>query len=340
MTPQVRVGNTWLSGLGPWGDLEIERRLQGGSYEMTWGMTSRRRHRDLIEGAPVSAWLGHRALWSGVLREPDWPEGQFVAEGLCRQAERAVCLTGAGVTTSTPDVAVDNAIAKGWLDWGRVASISAAPLTAGDTTDSMNSVEELLEAYVDEENRRWFVSPRGNIVSTELISTATSPRSGFWDVLLDGDRIGTSADKLAGTVVARYADSAAGGLKKTVIVPPSNGPLPVVKVDLTNRDPMTTAKATAISQAILDKSAAQVGLLGAFELTRNQILGRPSLGMITEGHRLRLRGQHDPSGISASPVCTAEIATWNVAEKKLVITPLGAPQRDLESIIESAGVAA
>ncbi|HEY9394535.1 MAG TPA: hypothetical protein VIP58_10350 [Nocardioides sp.] len=339
MTPQVRVGNTWLSGLGPWGDLEIERRLQGGSYEMTWGMTTKRRHRDLVEGVLASAWLGPRPIWAGYLKEIDWTSGQFVAEGLCRQGENAVCLTGAGVTTSTPNTAVDNAIAKGWVDWARPASISTTALTEGDTTDRLNSIEELLAAYVVEENKRWLVNPHG-LVSVEPISTATTPQSGFWDVLLAGDRIGTSAEKLAGTVVARYVDSASGGVKKTVIVPPTNGDLPVVKVDLTVRGPMTTAKATSISQSILDASAAQVGLLGVFELKRNMILGRPSLGMVTEGHRLRLRGQHDPSGISASPVCTVDIATWNVAEDKLTVTPLGAPQRDLESIIETAGVAA
>ncbi|MGH4002029.1 MAG: hypothetical protein ACRDTJ_31710 [Pseudonocardiaceae bacterium] len=339
MSPQVRSGNTWLSALGSWGDLEIERRLQGGSYEMSWGMTTKRPHRDLVPGSPVSAWLGPRSLWTGYMLEVDWVAGEFVAAGLCRQGELAPCLTGAGVTTSTPNTAVDNAIAKGWLDWSRTASISGTALTEGDTTASMNSIEELLEAYVDEDGKRWYVNPRG-LVSAESISTATMPQSGFWDVLLDGDRIGTSAEKLAGTVVARYLDSAAGGARKTVIVPATGGDLPVEKVDLTVRGPISTAKATSISQAILDKAAAQVGLLGVFELTRNQILSRPSLGMVTEGHRLRIRGQHDPSGISASPVCTVDIATWNVAEDKLTVTPLGAPQRDLESIIETAGVAA
>jgi hypothetical protein len=335
VTPQVRVGTTWLSGLGSWGDLEIERRLQGGSYEMSWGMTTKRRHRDLVDGTPVSAWLGPRPIWLGVLREPDWTSGEFVAEGLCRQGEKAVCLTGAGVTTSTPNTAIDTAISKGWVDWSRPTSISSTALTEGDATDSLNTIDDLLAAYVVEEKKRWLVNPRG-LVSAETISTATTPTAGFWDVLLDGDRLGTSAEMLAGTVVSRYLDSAAGGARKTVIVPPSNGDLPVVKVDLTMRGPMTTAKATAISQAILDQSAAQVGLLGVFELNRNQIFGRPSLGMVTEGHRLRLRGQHDPSGISASPVCTVDIASWNVATDTLMVTPLAAPQRDLESIIEDA----
>ena len=339
MTPQVKVGSTWLSGLGAWGDLEIERRLQGGSWEMSWGMTSRRRHRDLVPGAPVSAWLGPRPIWAGYLREPDWVEGEFVAAGLCRQGEDAVCLTGAGVTTSTPNTAVDNGITRGWLDWFRAVSISTTALTEGDTTDGFNSIEELLLTYAEDNGLRWLVNPRG-LVSTEAISTATTPQSGFWDVLLDGDRIGTSAEKLAGTVAARYQDSAAGGALKTVTLPASGGDLPVQKVDLTTRGPITTAKATSIAQIILDKAAAQVGLLGTFEITRSQVFGRPVLGMITEGHRIRLRGQHDPSGISASPVCTVDISTWNVAEDKLLITPLGAPQRDLESIIETAGVAA
>lgn len=336
MTPQVRVGNTWLSSLGSWGDLIVDHRLQGGSWEMTWGMTAKRRHRDLVPGAPVSAWLGPRPIWSGFLREPDWPSGEFVAEGLCRQAEVVPCLTGSGVTTSTPDTAIDNGIARGWLDWARASSFSSAALVEGDTTDSLNTVDDLLAAYSEDQGRYWWVDPRA-IVHNPLHRKGTTPAAGFWDVVIEGDRIGTSEEKLVGTVVARYLDSAASSARKTVVV---GTELPVEKVDLTNRGPITTAKATATSQAILDAAAAQVGLLGSFELTRKQIVGQPNLAMVTASHRFRLRGQHDPSGISASPVCTADQSRWTVAEGTVLITPLGAPQRDLESIIETAGVAA
>lgn len=336
MTPQVKVGNTWLSGLSPWGDLEIDHRLQGGSWEMTWGMTTKRRHRDLVPGAPVSAWLGPRPIWTGFLREPDWPSGEFFADGLCRQAEQVPCLTAAGVTTSTPNTAIDNGVTRGWLDWVRAFSISASELVAGDTTDNLNTLDDLLSAYSEDQGRYWWVDPRA-VVHNPLHRKGTTPSAGFWDVVIEGDRIGTSQEKLAGTVVARYLDSAAGGARKTVVV---GSELPVEKVDLTNRGNITTAKATTTAQTILDNAAAQVGLLGAFELTRNQIIGRPNLAMVTAGHRFRLRGQHDPSGISASPVCTADQSRWTVAEGKVLITPVGAPQRDLESIIESAGAAA
>ena len=336
MTPQVKVGNTWLSGLGSWGDLEIEHRMVGGSWEMTWGMTTKRRHRDLVPDAPVTAWLGPRPIWRGTLREADWTEGEFAADGLCRQAEMVPCLTPAGATTSTPDTAIDNGITKTWLGWGRTSSVSSVPLVAGDTTDSMNSLDDLLDALGEDEGRRWRVDPYG-LVANLALPTATAPAAGFWDVLVDGDRIGTSDEKLAGTVVARYLDSAAGGARKTVVVGTAR---PVVKVDLTNRGPITTAKATTTAQTILDASAAQVGLLGTFEVTRNQIIGRPNLAMVTASHRFRLRGQHDPSGRSASPICTGDQSRWNVADGTVLITPLGAPQRDLESIIETAGVAA
>ncbi|HEY9351609.1 MAG TPA: hypothetical protein VIP28_00100 [Nocardioides sp.] len=302
-------------------------------------MTTKRRHRDLVPGAAVSAWLGPRPIWSGFLREPDWTSGEFVAEGLARQAESVPCLTGAGVTTTTPDTAIDNGIAKGWLDWSRVSSFSSAALVEGDSTDNLNSVDDLLSAYSEDQGRYWTLDPRA-IIHNPLQRKGMTPAAGFWDVIVEGDRLGTSEEKLAGTVVARYADSGSSGLKKTVIVPATGGELPVVKVDLTNRGPITTAKSTATAQAILDSAAAQVGLLGTFEVTRNQIVGRPNLAMVTAGHRFRLRGQHAPSGLSASPVCTADQSRWTVAEGTVLITPLGAPQRDLESIIETAGVAA
>ena len=336
MTPQVKVGNTWLSGLGSWGDHVIDHRLQGGSWEMTWGMTTKRRHRDLVPGAPVSAWLGPRPIWTGFLREPDWPSGEFVAAGLCRQAAEVPCLTSAGFTTSTPDTATDNGITRGWLGWSRVSSISATALVEGDSTSALNTLDDLLGTYSEDQGRYWWVDPR-TIVHNPLHRKGMTPAAGFWDVIVEGDRLGTSEEKLAGTVVALYKDSAAGGAIKTVSV---GSALPVVKADLTNRSPITTAKATATAQAIFDNSAAQVGLLGAFEVTRNQIVGRPNLAMVTAGHRFRLRGQHAPSGLSASPVCTADQSRWTVAEGKVLITPLGAPQRDLESIIETAGVAA
>lgn len=339
MMPQVRVGNTWLSGLGSWGDHVIDHRLQGGSWEMTWGMTTKRRHRDLIPGAPVSAWLGPRPIWTGTLREPDWTSGEFVAEGLCRQAGSVPCLSGAGITTSTPDTAIDNGVTRGWLGWARAFSISSVALVEGDTTDNLNTLDDLLSAYSEDQGRYWMLDPRA-IVHNPLHRKGTTPAAGFWDVIVEGDRLGTSDEKLVGTVVARYLDSAAGGAPKTLVLPATGGDLPVEKVDLTNRGPITTAKATTTSQAILDASAAQVGLLGAFELTRNQIVGRPNLAMVTASHRFRLRGQHAPSGLSASPVCTGDQSRWTVAEGKVLITPLGAPQRDLESIIETAGAAA
>lgn len=336
ITPQVRVGNTWLSGLGPWGDLVIDHRRQGGSWEMTWSMNSKRRHRDLVPGASVTAWLGPRPIWRGTLAEPDWTEGEFAAEGLCRQAETVPCLTSGNLTTSTPDTAIDNGIVRGWLDWARAASISATPVVEGDSTDAMNTLVDLLDTHAEDNSRYWAVDPRA-IIQAPLMRKDTTPAAGFWDVVIEGDRLGTSAEKLAGTVVAWFSDSAAGGASKSVSVGAAR---PVVKVDLTNRGPITTAKATSIVQAILDNSAAQVGLLGSFELTRNQILGRPNLAMVTAGHRFRLRGQHDPSGLSASPVCTGDQSRWTVAEGTVLITPLEAPQRDLESIIEKAGVAA
>lgn len=336
MTPQVRVGNTWLTAIGPWGDLVVDHRLWGGSWEMTWGMTSKRRHRDLVPGAPVSGWLGPRPFWRGTLREPDPGSGEFVAEGLCRQAETIPCLTGAGETTSTPNVAIDNAITKAWLDWSRVFSISSAPLVAGDTTDNLNTIDDLLAAHGEDTGRYWHIDPRG-IIHEPMHRKGMTPAAGFWDVVIDGDQIGTSAEKLAGTIVARYADSAAGGVRKTVTV---GNARPVRKVDLTNRGPITAAKATTTAQTILDAAAAQVGLLGPFEVTRNQIIGRPNLAMVTASHRFRLRGQHDPSGLSASPVCTGDQSRWTVAEGKVLITPVGAPQRDLESIVETAGIAA
>lgn len=336
ITPQVRVGNTWLSGLGPWGDLVIDHRMQGGSWEMTWGMTSKRRHRDLVPGAAVTAWVGPRPIWRGTLAEPDWTEGEFAAEGLCRQAETVPCLTSGNLTTSTPDIAIDNGITRGWLDWTRAFPISANPVVEGDSTDAMNTLDDLLDVHAEDTGRYWMLDPRG-VIHEPLMRTGTTPAAGFWDVVIEGDRIGTSSEKLAGTVVAWFSDSAAGGAPKSVSVGTAR---PVVKVDLTNRGPITTAKATTIIQTILDNSAAQVGLLGSFEVTRNQIIGRPNLAMVTAGHRFRLRGQHDPSGLSASPVCTADQSRWTVSEGTVLITPLDAPQRDLESIIEAAGVAA
>lgn len=336
MSPQVRVGDTWLSGLGPWGDLVIDHRRQGGSWEMTWGMTSKRRHRDFVPGASVTAWVGPRPIWRGTLAEPDWTEGEFAAEGLCRQAETVPCLTSGNITTSVVDTAADNGIARGWLDWARVSSVSATPVVEGDSTDNLNTLDDLLNVQAEDAGRYWYIDPRG-IIAEPLHRKAMSPTVGFWDVVIEGDRIGTSAEKLAGTVVAWYSDSSAGGAPKSVSVGSAR---PVVKVDLTNRGPISAATATATIQAIYDNAAAQVGLLGTFELTRNQIIGRPNLAMVTAGNRFRLRGQHDPSGLSASPVCTADQSRWSVAEGTVLITPLAAPQRDLESIIETAGAAA
>lgn len=333
--PWIRVAGVPLEVHAPVGDMIIEHRWPFGAWEAKWSMALRPRQRlpGVVKGVRVEVLLGSLVTWSGTLTEPDASEGNFIASGLARQAEHAPALNSSGKTTTTPAVAVNNAIVQGWLDWINVVGlISNTPYAGSDTStidasDRVNTVAALLDAYTAEDNLRWMVRP------DRIVYAAPDPTEVTWDMHPTQQVLASASDRLAGTIVARWADSA-GVLATTT----TGTGLPVATVDLTALGGLTSTRVTTISNTILTRAAAAGGTVGSFKIGAEQIRGRPHLARVVAGQRARLLGQFDPdSGISTTPSLVLGITSWNVDERAVTCTPVDAAARDLASIVAEQG---
>lgn len=339
--PEIRVGGPgglWLSAVGLWGDLTVEHRWPYGCWEVDWSMTSittKKRPPALATNTPVDVFLGRHPIWSGQLTEPDWNSGQFVAQGWVRQGETAPCLTSGGLTTSVPNTAIDNAIAKGWVGWMRPTSISSTAYAAtdtgtGDATDNLNTITALMDAYTQENQLRWGVD------ALQRVWTAPDPTSATWDISPETNALGVSSAALATSIAARYIADNVGTLATVVIG--TGGP--VALVDLTSRGQITLTRATTICNAILAQTAGTTGWTNGLTLTRDQIMGggtHPNLGLVVAGQRVRLRGQRDPRGLDANTSAVIGTSLWHVADGTIDLTPTDLIGRDLSTIIAKQG---
>lgn len=333
LRPWVRVAGVPLDTHAPVGDLVIENRWPFGCWEAAWSMALRHRQRlaGVVKGAPVDVLLGSYPIWAGQLEERDGD--RFMASGAARLAERAPALNTSGMTTTTPDVAIDKAIASGWLSWVRISSVSSVPYAGSDTattdaSDRVNAVAALLDAYTAENNVRWKVNQFRHLsVSADPVTTLD------WDAYPSEQVLASASEKLASTIVARWAD-ASGKLTTTT----TGSGLPVALVDLTPLGGLTSGRVTTISNTILTRAAAAAGTVGAFTLTRDQIRGRPHLARIVAGQRVRLLGQQDPdTGMSTTPQVVLGITSWGVSERTVTCTPVDAAARDLAAIVAEQG---
>lgn len=331
--PWIRVNGVPLETYAPIGEVVIEHRWPFGCWEMSWSMTLRARQRlaGVVKGAKVDALIGSLPVWAGQLEEREGD--RFVASGAARMAERAPALNSSGMTTTTPDVAIDNAIAKGWVDWARLESVSNVPYAGADTStidasDKVNTLAALLDAYTAENNLRWKINERRHLrVFGDPVVTL------HWDIYPNEQVLASAQEKLASTVVARWAD-AFGKLTTTT----TGSGLPVAPVDLTPIGALTSARVTTISNTILTRAAAAAGAVGAFTITRDQVRGRPHLSRVIAGHNVRLLGQQDPdTGMSTTPRVVLGITSWNVSEGSIACTPVDAAARDLASIVAEQG---
>lgn len=320
------------------GSITIEDQWPYGCWELDFALdtsTTRARPRQLVAGAPVQAKLGPIVLWSGYLTEPNWADGTFVAQGWVREGETIPCLTSSGLTTTIPNTAIDNAIARGWVHWRRTSSISAVAYSADDTTtstdgtDGFNAITALMDAYTLEAGNRWAVG------ADQRVYVAPDPTTPMWDIAPDVQALGVAMDKLAGTINARWADSA--GNAHTSIV---GNTTPVVMVDFRGKGALTSARVTALCQGILTAGAATTGWTNGITITKQQISRNgvhPHLALVKAGHMGRLLGQRDPRGLDASTKVVLGNSKLDVAAGTLDLAPVDLAARDLSAIVEKAG---
>lgn len=326
---EVVIGGIWLSSLGPWGDLVVEDRWPGGCHEVSGKIEPRLTHRHpaLVNGARTSIVVaGPR--WTGELTELDWETGEFVASGLSRQGDKAPALNAAGMTTTTPNAAIDKAISAGWVDWIRPESISPNPYSAsdaaGDATAQVNVLGALLDEWASGSGKRWGVDELKAVYAAADPTTATH-------LLINTPAPVESAQRAVGSVVARWQDAA--GTAFTTI---RGTGAPALTVSFLEAGPLTSSKVTAKCDRILSATAGK-STYGPFIITRDQIVGATHLSAVRASHRAVIVDQIGADFAVLGPSFVLGRSRWNVAEETVECTPVDAPDLDLESIIAAQG---
>lgn len=342
MTPQVYVNGRALASLAPVSGLRIVHEWPaagiggpvGASFQMV--LDPRAARPDWIQqGVPATVQLGPKTLLSGKFAEPDWVGGSMSITAASQEGTQVACLTAGGETTSTPDVAVDQGIARGALTWSRPGSISNTALASTDATASLNSVTDLLAAYADASGARLYVDELRNL------RAGTDPTAPTVFLLPSAGELAWTLDRQATTVIGRYKD-AAGVLHNATA---GSGPVEQL-VDLTPKGPLTPTQANTLVAAILAK-ATSGGWTGGLTVSPVQIVGSPNLAVIAAavGHGLmaRLDGRQDPRSGRLPTNYTdvvIERSDWDVAANQIMLTPRGMVARDFAAVLAEFGVAA
>jgi hypothetical protein len=286
-----------------WGSLHTKTNLNGDD-EATWSIINFpnrnfAKHPALVYGAPVDLRLGTTPVGAGALTEPDWDSGTLTAVGAPHEAESALCLTAAGLTTTKPNVAIDQAIARGAVGWTRRDDFGSTAIgNADDSTDGLTYLDQLLDAWAEENNSGWAVNSRRELI----ITGAPVVGAPDWFVTPGSGVLGQTDDDRIDRVFVRYVSTASGNPLATTSWPsatPQGGR--EAGVNITSRGPLTLTRAQNIARSIWTKLGGHSGWTNGLTLDRSQIStpgGIPArLEFIRAGHTLRLLGVPDPRGL-------------------------------------------
>lgn len=332
-SPQVLVNGRWLSSLGYWGDLKITHRWPYGCWEATWRMAIKpyQRFADVVAGKPVQIRLASGNIWAGDLAEPDWDTGNMRAVGAARQGETSLCLTSLGETTSTPDTAVDQAIARGAVTWVRRNSLSATAFAPNDTTAQLNYLTALMDAWSTAQNMRWGVGPQREIYA------AADPTTPSIHIRPGSGVLGVTEEQLAARVFGRYQSSSSGALS-TVSV---GAGIPEVGVSLLKYGLIDATAATNIITGIRNQLQARTGWTNGVTVTADMVTtpGGQRLGLdqVVASKMARLLGLRDERGGSASTDIVLGETIWDVPAGTVVCNPVGLTDRSLSGVVEASG---
>ena len=329
-SPEVRIDGYYLSHLSDFWGLDTVTHRRRGPWEMTFNVDVDLGQRLPGLGAPVEAMLGPSQFWSGTLAEPDWASGSMVAIGACRQGEEVLCLGPTGATTSTPDVAIDEAITRGVLDWSQSYSLSNVPLGDVDATNDLNYLTALLDQWEAESGTTWRVDARRFVGPADL---AAAPS---WHILPGAELLPSSNEILAGTIFGRFKNKQ--GRWQTVDV---GSGAPEIGVSLAKHGNITSVRATAIIQAMLDRLGAQNSWSGGIEVMAEHIVtpgGTPAdPSQVVAGQMIRHLGQRNPNSRDLFTDFVLDQTAWSVPGGTIRLDPVGRVARDMRSTIEGLG---
>lgn len=340
--PEVFIDGVPLSAVVAWGDLETTTRISG-DWTATWGLIAPPRSH--IQKNPlfrprarVEVKVGPLTVWLGYLNRPDWDSGQLTAIGLCRQAEGAVAVINSTLqTTSNPNTAIGQAIARGALTWRWSGSIHGKSVL-GDTgqAEQFDSIAQLLDAAGEQLGWRWHVD-RSGYLRTLPYPLEVDPE---WFITPDTVELGSTSAEQVDRVMVRYADSAASSALKSASYPATTPAGGFEKaVSLANQNAITTARATAIAKGLYDRTQGQPGWTNGVEVSPAQVMtpgGLPApLPLIRAGHSIRLLGLPDVrSSALHTDVAIAE-TTYRWSENVIQLNPEGLVADGLDAAIEA-----
>lgn len=338
---QMRVDGRWLSEIGPWAPPTWTTIADGGSDTCEWKMVlpPTFSSSSLRRGRLVEVMLGPIPIWAGLLAQPEYAgddEGwSFHADGHYVSGTGFACLTPAGLTTSTADTAIDQAIADG-IGWTRPDSILASPFAEDDETEALNTIADLLDAIALSYSERWGVDPYGRVYMT---ADSTEPDY----ILVPGavTRYGLADDDYASGIVMRYLDSTTFQLAAVKVQDSAAaarfGPR-WHPVDATDYGPITAAKALDLANGLLADGAPRLGWTDTVEPTRWQLLtpgGVPACRpLVRAGQMVRVHGVRDDQG-GILPYVDWVIGStrYDALTDDLSIAPVGLVARTLVDVL-------
>ena len=330
----IRVGDTWLHTIGGFEVEEVVDRWPGGPWSLSWTMNldpGARPPALMEEGVLVQLYVGGGLRWSGRLGEPDWEQGQFFADGLCREGETALALGGSGPTTN-PGEAIYFAAARNATSWGSLVVFTAITELPG--TD-LNNISALLDAYCDSLGRRWLVD---EFAQLQVSADPTTPTIYITPGLSD---LGTSTQTQVTDLFATYLHADTLKIER-VSSPTSTAPRRIERsIDLSDLGPMTPAQAQGHVNGIMAKVGPQALLTGGIDVSYGQIVnanGTPlDLDRARAGQMARAQGVRDPRNDAPSTDFVVGESVWRPREGRLLLNPVEQVATDFAAVVEAIG---
>lgn len=291
----------------------------GGSDELTWVMGSRPLRR-FSGGELVQGYLGPVCVWSGTLNEPDPSQDQQAAQGLWRQGDAFDALDSGGNATTVPDTAIDQAISRGLL-WARPFTIASTTVDV-DVTQGPVSVSALLDEWSKGNNKRWWVTPSGNVIG---VADSAAP---LWQTFPLDSSLGYDLASYASTLVGRLKTSGgyATEIRTDTVAEAAHGHKEQI-VDLTPRGVITAGQADIVLDNLLAFGAAVPAYTKTLQVAYGEILNRggapAALENVYAGPYVRVMGGVDLAQRRNSAMyLDVQIGRTQLSEGTLTISPM------------------
>lgn len=347
----------WLAEIGDfgaWGDLKRTTRWgtgASGNFEvsLTMPLPVDFEHPLLRRGARLEVMDGDLRVGSslaiaqitrGSLDKP-W---EIVAEGVGRLAEGRssfYALDGSGAVTTTPEIAVDAAIARG-LKWaGPDATIPGLPIgAAGEPVPLGDLLNSAVITTGSPGATHW------GVWDEDLVGFRDDPTEPAYQVVLQNLTLSVADDSFATVVYVRYTDVGTG-LNATVHSPAAAPPAETefdrqeYLVPLTDRPAMSAAAAQDYADGIYEAVMGRLAFTDRLTLTADELqtIGgeRSDLTMVEAGQMVRLQGitsqllEYD--GLTYFDIVIGQGIHTDGAQT-IDIAPTGLAARDLAAIVE------